>query len=629
MAITKPIKETVPFNFDEIYEGIAKKFEEKGYDSPYDGSNLAQLITSMAYTTSMLNANTAVNINETILTLAQKRPNIIQDARLLGYESTPSVSYIYELIINVKEDGDYYIPQYTKFLADGNTYYYMGEDKDLRNLVQDNKITLLVKEGELIKSTDEPENLRQVIANNQFLDIPYENIEADGIEVFGTYYTPSGVLTNKTKFLKSNTLLIDKDDKLPNQFIRMENVDMNTPRIYFVLSGVGTPIPQGAIIDINVLKTKGLKGIMTSIPTFNIADLEVLSFETSVTAKEEESNESIKENAPVLYNTASRCVTANDYSVVAKKHSAVQEAFIFGGEDEIPKLLGNVFLSFTPEGKKREFQKDADSTLWELKLSENILNNYITESEIISDTVDSEGNTTNPGVLDNIKLLNLPALNYNIRHPNYVYVDFDITVVKYSLSSARSKVRESMFDLLSEYMKKLELYNSNFLRSNAINFLDDYLTETTGLDMEVKFQIMLTEKSLLIDEVLNKKAVIYLDTPFEGLYNSNGSLNIDNIPRIDTIDFIGTDDLVVDYTWTEDPMVKALNKPEILFPIKLNGTEIGLYKIYNVRTSYIKIELDLDMLPDTFVHYLDLKYPSQNLKLLRTSFMKLRNVSIR
>jgi len=80
------IKETVPFSFDEIYDGIADLFADKGYDSPYDGSNLSQLITSMAYTVSTLNANTAVNINETILTLAQKRDNIVQDARLLGYE---------------------------------------------------------------------------------------------------------------------------------------------------------------------------------------------------------------------------------------------------------------------------------------------------------------------------------------------------------------------------------------------------------------------------------------------------------------------------------------------------------------------------------------------------------------
>ena len=53
------IIETVPFNFDDTYKGIEDLFAEKGYDIE-EGSNTAQLITAMAYISSMLNVNTAV-----------------------------------------------------------------------------------------------------------------------------------------------------------------------------------------------------------------------------------------------------------------------------------------------------------------------------------------------------------------------------------------------------------------------------------------------------------------------------------------------------------------------------------------------------------------------------------------
>ena len=70
-------KETIPFSFSDIYSNIQAKFTENGYDYQ-EGSNTAQLITAMSYLVSMLNANTAVNINENILTLARKRTNILQ-----------------------------------------------------------------------------------------------------------------------------------------------------------------------------------------------------------------------------------------------------------------------------------------------------------------------------------------------------------------------------------------------------------------------------------------------------------------------------------------------------------------------------------------------------------------------
>ena len=77
------IKETLPFNFEEIYNDIKTDFSNAGYDIS-EGSNSAMLGKSMAYTVSSLNANTALNINELILPYANRRNSIVTDARNFG-----------------------------------------------------------------------------------------------------------------------------------------------------------------------------------------------------------------------------------------------------------------------------------------------------------------------------------------------------------------------------------------------------------------------------------------------------------------------------------------------------------------------------------------------------------------
>jgi len=363
-------------------------FAEKGYDSPYPGSNLAQLITSMAYTTSMLNANTAININETILTLAQKRPNIIQDARLLGYEPTQIISYVYQITITFLKSGQYYIPHLTEFTQNNNTYYYMGQDIDI-NANAGDTINIQIKEGTLI------------------------SVEENGIEVFVTYYQPNGVLTQRTEYFKSNTLLIDINDNLTKKFIRLENIEMQTPRIYFALSNVGNPLPEGTIVNMNILQSKGPNGAMSSTPALppakgmiidtpqtSIQDIKISNTTLLIRGNDVESNQSIKENAPVLYNTASRCVTANDYEVICKKQGACKEAFVFGGEDEHPVKLGNIYFSLTPEKASRTFTNNADNTYWYRDNLDSITNNYLLPDEIMSKKVNINGDIINPGILD-------------------------------------------------------------------------------------------------------------------------------------------------------------------------------------------------------------------------------------
>jgi len=662
------ITQTIPFTFDEIYAGIAAKFAEKGYDSPYDGSNLAQLITSMAYTTSMLNANTAININENILSLAQKRSNITQDARLLGYEPAQKISYVYELELTFQVDGDYTIPKYSMFEADGKKYYYFGDDKDIIGASAGDTITIPVKEGILTKYSDDPQ-LIQIIEDKQYLDIPYTNVEENGLEVFVTFFTVINSTTTRIKYEKSDTLLMDVTDNLDNQYVRLENTDLGTPRIYFMLSNIGNELPAGAIVEVNVLQSGGTTGALNQIPMCKLENIEVTNYTLSVKGTDIESTQSIKDNAPLLNNTANRVVTANDYKVVAQKHSACKQAFIFGGEDEHPIKLGNIFLSFTPEKMFRTFTSNSEKTLWTLDLKEDISNNYLLDTEIEA----ADLSVDDPGVLDEIRALNLPALKYNIRHPMYTFLDIDVKIAKYSLSSVHKDVRTAVFNIINEYIGELELFDTEFFKSNLIKRVDEYLTDVTGLDVSVDFNVMIDRKSIHYeykDPLRNPAITLYLDTSYEGTYDDSGFLKLNTLPMIDTPDFLPGKDLRVDFSGYSVTAEPDENKPVLTFPVFLGSDIVGMYNIFNDNTTYIRVTLPLTdgmitpVIPcaelwdqcnafDTscFVYdqgiiniyqnlsaidvtefdtprYINLKYPSENIKTIRNTIFKLNKVSV-
>ena len=202
------VKETIPFNFDDIYAFVANKFTEKGYDYQ-EGSNTMQLVTAMAYLTSMLNANTAVNINETLLTLARKRHMVLRDARILGYEIAHTQSYQYDVKVRLTNDTAVSetraINKYTPFEAGEYKYWYLGDTLEIEIPASGyTDVTLRLVEGELHMFKDEPETLTAVIEqvydstkgtwyNRNYVDLPYTSVEDTQLTLARTFFMPQGI----------------------------------------------------------------------------------------------------------------------------------------------------------------------------------------------------------------------------------------------------------------------------------------------------------------------------------------------------------------------------------------------------------------------------------------------------
>ena len=618
------VKPTIPFNFDDIYTYVAKKFTEKGYDIQ-EGSNTMQLVTAMAYLTSMLNANTAVNINETLLTLARKRNMVLRDARVLGYEIAHKQSYQYDvtvqLVNNTSVDEIRSINKYTSFESGAYTYWYLGDTQEITVPANGSvNVKLRLIEGELHKFKDEPETLTIVIEqvydsakgawyNQNYVDIPYTNVEdTHGIEVFLTYYDENAMLYEQEKWARSTQFMIDSDTVLNKEYVRLDNIDYGTPRIYFKLGDVGKEIRSGTIVQMNVLKSNGINGAMVEEPKPTELDAKVISYDLIISGAEEETIDSIKKNAPLFHNSANRAVTRPDYIAFINRQPAVRYSEVWDGNREFPHVPGRIWFSFIPETMIRSI---TDSTkqgyIWKLQNTyDETYTNYFVEDNEIADVFK---------LLENYKI---PTLKFHHRQPIYCDFDFEIKIARYTVKTSKADINAGVFTVINDYFRSelsptiadtdeiaVETFGFEYFQSNLIKRIDKNLTDITGVDLKLKTSITLFEKHIIEEYINNNNAELkfHLGMPYEGVFDISRNVIIENLPDI------STDNVIIDYTLgakriylDKDPDNLTFNANEQIstLPIRMtdwDGIEraddeiIGKYSIFNKGYQDIEVTL--------------------------------------
>jgi len=592
------IIQTVPFNFNDLYAGLSTKFKEAGALNgvTYDlnpGSNTAQLVTAMAYLTSMLNVNTATNINETLLPLATQRNNVLENARAIGYEIQHKQSYYYNLTLTLSgsANGTYTIPKYSVFNEGTHKYYYMGNAIELPNVTDGTAITILVQEGTLFSYVDYPNTLTVTTGTvldsagqsipQYYVDIPFVDIEENGIECFITYFDNFGNLIQNEQWLKSKQFVIDKDLTVKNKFFRLDNIQHRTPRIYFELSGVGAGVKIGTTVNMNVLQTSGIFGAMQDITnpagiTHTLQNITVSKIVLVAQGTDEETLQSIKLNAPKFYNSANRAVTANDYIAICNRQSTVNSTFVWGGNEELPKSPGHIWFSFLPSFLPRSFTPDAHNNLFTLDNnaytawdytqvpSADPINNrgpfeaqydiaaayysskYIENFEIQSTDYNNAGQVVNPGVWDVLAAYKIPTMQYHNRHPIFVDFEYNINIMKYVIVDSKAVVHSDIFNIIDNYFTgtnetfQAEKYNIEYFHSSLEKRIDAYLTDASGYNNTLKTTVMLTNKNVAQENLSPAHRDVYvpLSVPFEPIFDSTGYLITSVLPNIDTVDFV-------------------------------------------------------------------------------------------
>lgn len=642
------IIETVPFSFDEIYEEIKGQFAEAGYDTA-EGSNTSQLITSLSYLVSMLNVNTSMNTNEMILKYANNRENILHDARNIGYEALSKTSYVYNLTLRFTAAGNYSIPKYTEFTCGDYSYYYLGSQIDLSNVEEGDTITIDVKEGTLTQYADDPDSLSVTITEITengisqplyYIDIPYTNVEDDGLEVYANYYDEYGIYHKNEEWTKSDYSMIDADATLSKEYIRQDNIEFKTPRIYFKFAGLGKGLSVGTLVNINVLQSHGADGgilstsgvaitsatadkLAESVKCETLSNFEVDKVEIVTRGQNEETIASIKQNAPVLYNSANRLVTAFDYSAACNRDSRVKYSIIWGGEDEYPLAPGHIWFTFYPN-IIHSYTANDDKTMWArnyitcdwdyssdsdeqlIEAEEFFSSNYIAETDIRSNSY-TNGVLTHYGIWDKLENLNIPTLVFHHRHPVYITFDYDIGILKYLVSDSKEAIHTEIFNLINNFFtgnddtSQIENFNVEYFNSSLIKRIDNRISDISGFNLELTTKVMLTNRNICLENQSTDYKDIYvsLSVPYEKYFDDNNFLMYDVLPKIDTnyfIEYLGeaSSRLFVDWSKIQEDIdhgITQRNAKMIIAPIK-----IYFYDTYRMEIS-----------PD--VHKAVFKYP--------------------
>ena len=600
------IPETIPFDFDDNYAAVKQKFADYGYDTQ-EGSNTMQLAIAMSYLTSMLNANTAVNINEMLLPLARKRKNALQGARLLGYEIRHTLSYKYKLTLEFPE-GMHRINRYEKFEFGGKKYYYMGDN--IVSFEGPTTINIEVAEGDLKEWRNDNSLITNLsvsasgntLTSDYYVDVPYKNVAENGLRVFVTYVEPSGSTYELLEYPRMDNFVIDANSKGKSGYVRLDNLEFKTPRIYFKLGNVGLDLPENTRVFVDALVSSGLDGKMENVTPDKIStdlDCVITSVLLTSSGADEEDIESIRSNAVLFHNSANRLVTKEDYRGFINRDARVESSVVWDGGDEYPYRPGNIWYSALPNHTQRSFSVNDTNTIWNLENKGDLYNWSLTPGDISNINQSMDG-------------ARIPTLSVHHRNPVYMDFDYKIQIVRYSRSQTLSEWNNKVFDVIDQYFidsaaaPGAERYAFEYFQSSLIKRIDAILSDVTGFNIELRSSITLTKDNLL-NETLNmctnpggefsrldsnkNQLRFHLATPFEKYIDElpEGEIQVltEYLPSISCeVCSIGGLYLEVDF----DNPVK-LGKRVVQYQVNLEGVRVGEYRVFLDAAETIEVVL--------------------------------------
>lgn len=167
------------------------------------------------------------------------------------------------------------------------------------------------------------------------------------------------------------------------------------------------------------------------------------NFSISTGGSDLEDINSIKFNAPKLYASQNRLVTKSDYeSIIMYEYPFVKSVSCWGGEEEDPQQLGEVFVSINPKSRTA-------LDIWEKNW---ILENIIEDRKVVS---------TNVHIID----------------PDYIYI-YPTILIKYDADVIASVTRENIIADAKDAIQwictaKCDNYNSRFYYTPFCSTIDD------------------------------------------------------------------------------------------------------------------------------------------------------------
>lgn len=451
---------TSDLDFTNIKEKLKTFLKQSGEfgDYNFEASGISNILDVLSYNTHLNGLIANMAINESFLGTAQLRSSVLAHAESLGYtpkSSTASTAVVTATVLEIAGETNpeiIVLNPFTKFSVDVNEVPYSfittesytatneGGVYTFKNSAGSPNITL--KEGNIkTKTFAVGDN-----SDNQVFVLSDTNIDTSTISV--TVYSDF----NTAEFTVYNNIDDVRTINDDSQIYLIRETAQGSYEIQFSDGNtLGVAPTSGNKIVVRYLTTTGSDANGgDSFATRNISfggntyPVIVSLVAESAGGSEKESIESIKTNAPRMYATQQRLVTAEDYeSLIFKNYGAYLDGIIaWGGNENVPAQYGKVFVSL-------QFKDGIDSS------TQSIIKQSITDEL-----------TSNLAIMSIDTVFVEPEITSLI-----LYATFNVDPTKSSTSTTglQNSVRNV---IINHFNTELDTFYSTFRRSALLNKID-------------------------------------------------------------------------------------------------------------------------------------------------------------
>ena len=458
-------------DFDQIKTNLKSflKQQTKFQDYDFEGSGLNILLDVLAYNTHYNAYYLNMVANESFLDTAILRDSVVSHAKMLNY--TPYSYTAPVAIINVTNETGSSTPDsitipkgytFQSDVIDGTSYTFttLNQYTVTKSGTAFYFENIEIYEGQLVIY-----NYSYTEINNPKSIFTINDTTVDTATIYVSVRPNSGNTQTSVYSKVTDVLDITPTSEV---FFLQEGRNGNY-EIYFGDNVVGKKLPDGAIVSIQYLRTKGdlANKAASFIGTQNIGIYSTLTIDTVSAAAGGSTNESvdsIKYSAAAQYATQNRLVTVKDYEAYIKtNYPNVDSLSVWGGEDEIPKVFGKVYLALKPKNGY-----------------------YISETEkqrIISEIINPKS---------------IVSVQAEIRDTQYLYliiqslVQYDAKKTSSDEQTLKNEIKQAIVNYKTTYLDK---FNSTFIQSRMQDIIDNVeINAIVGSETVVRLQRRFTPK---------------------------------------------------------------------------------------------------------------------------------------
>jgi hypothetical protein len=444
-------------DFDTIKLNLRTFLNQQSAFTDYDfqGSGLSVLLDILAYNTHYNAYYLNMVANESFLDTALLRDSVISHSKTLGYipHSTRASTSIINLLATSATStvGTTTIPAGFSFLSnqiDSKTYNFVVLNDTIVTKANNSYYfeNLNISEGQLI-TYDFTQN--QTTNPKQIFTLQDSNIDTTTIKV---RVSPSPSSSDSSVYTLVTDIL---DITSTSEVYFLQEGRSGKYEIYFGNDVVGKKLPDGAVVSVTYLLTNGdaankannfiATATLTDSLGESLSNFTITPVSAASGGAERESVDNIKFGSAAQFSTQNRLITTKDYeSYLFKNYPSIDSLSVWGGEDEIPKSFGKIFISLKPK-----------------------VNYYISEAEkqrIITDIISPKS---------------IVSVETVIRDPEFLYLQIT-NFVKYD----KKKTTQTSESIKNSIRNAILLYNQTNLNKFGSTFVLSKLQDSIdGVDL--------------------------------------------------------------------------------------------------------------------------------------------------